>query len=525
MQIFDLKTDVLVIGAGGAGLPAALSAAEAGVKDILVLDRRKIIGGTGAIIGHMFAVESEPMKRKGINITKDEVFARHMESAHWACDARLARNFINESAHMIKWLEGKKGIKFNHISATSGTRYQTSHAIRENNNIPVTGRVIADVLTRECKKAGVQFMMSTRVCSLIKDGERKIVGVVASQKGKEIRIGAKAVIVATGSITGNAELRKKFYPEKNFEKTEITAKHPWINGDGYIMTKEARALGDPLMTTLYIGAYITGHMVGQMVLSRPYIHLINIYGQRFVNEDLMITNDDHSMIGSALDRQPKHACFGLIDTKSLRNMVAKHEVLSNFEGMFGQGVDNDIYSKAAETRIDTLISDDKNAKNGAAWLDTLEEKLNEFASNGSGIVFKSTSLDEIADFIGCDHDEFKAQVERINKHYEDQYDEEFLKDKRFLYPFSTPPYYVIKSEEIFLDSIFGGIRINDKMQVLHESSLPFEGLYAAGIGVSGFIGSHGLGALDGTAYGSSVYSGYTSGKNAAKFVQGLNNKK
>lgn len=54
------------------------------------------------------------------------------------------------------------------------------------------------------------------------------------------------------------------------------------------------------------------------------------------------------------------------------------------------------------------------------------------------------------------------------------------------------------------------------MEVLHESNEPFTGLYAAGIGVSGFIGSHGLGALDGTAYGSSVYSGYTAGKNATR---------
>ena len=518
MATFDFETDVLVIGAGGSGLPAALSAVEAGAKKVMVLERRKVVGGTGAIIGHMFGVESEPMKREGITTTKDEVFARHMESAHWACDARLARNFINESAHMIQWLESKEGIKFNHISATSGTRYLTSHAIRENNNIPVTGRVIADVLARECKNAGVQFMMGTRVRSLIKDGERKVIGVVATQKEQELRIGAKAVIVATGSITANEELRKKFYPEKNFEKTEITACHPWISGDGYVMTKEAGALGDPLMTTLYIGAYITGHMVGQMILSRPYTHLVNIYGQRFVNEDLMITNDDHSMIGSALDRQPKHACFGLIDTKSLRDMVSKHEVLSNFEGMFGQGVDEDIYTKAADTRVDTLISDEKEAKNGTAWLDTLEETLDKFAADGSGIVLKTDSLEEIAKFIGCDYNDFKAQVDRINQHYADGYDAEFLKDKRYLYSFSNPPYYVIKSEEIFLDSIFGGIRINDKMQVLHESAQPFEGLYAAGIGVSGFIGSHGLGALDGTAYGSSVYSGYTAGKCAAEYV-------
>ena len=63
MATFDFETDVLVIGAGGSGLPAALSAVEAGAKKVMVLERRKVVGGTGAIIGHMFGVESEPMKR------------------------------------------------------------------------------------------------------------------------------------------------------------------------------------------------------------------------------------------------------------------------------------------------------------------------------------------------------------------------------------------------------------------------------------------------------------------------------
>lgn len=513
---FDLETDVLVIGAGGSGLPAALSAKEHGAKRVMVIDRRKVVGGTGAIIGHMFGVESEPQKREGITNTKDEVYKRHMESAHWACDARLARNFINSSADMIKWLESKEGIKFNHISATSGNKFFTSHAIRENNNMPVTGRVIADVLARECKNAGVEFLMGTRVRHLLKDGDKKIIGVFATSKDKEYNIKAKSVIVATGSITANEELRKKFFPETNFEKTEITACHPWCNGDGYLMTQEVGALKDPLMTRLYIGPYITGQMWGQMILSRPYIYLLNKFGQRFVNEDLIITNDDHSMIGSALDRQPLHMCYGIMDYASLKEMIKRHEVLSNFEGMFGQGVDNDIYSKAVDERVDTLVND-SGAKNGAAWLDTIEATLDEFASNGSGIVYKANTIEELAEFMQCDINVLKAQIDRINESYEKGYDSEFLKDKKFLFPVKTAPFYCIKSEEIFMDSIFGGIRINDKMQVLHESNEPFEGLYAAGIGVSGFIGSHGLGALDGTAYGSSVYSGYTAGKNAAEY--------
>lgn len=64
-ETFDMTTDVIVIGAGGSGLPAALAAKQAGAENVMVIDRRKVAGGTGAIIGHMFAVESPARKSRG----------------------------------------------------------------------------------------------------------------------------------------------------------------------------------------------------------------------------------------------------------------------------------------------------------------------------------------------------------------------------------------------------------------------------------------------------------------------------
>lgn len=517
MEQFDKMTDILVIGAGGSGLPAALSAKQAGAEHVMVIDRRSITGGTGAIIGHMFAVESPAQRRAGVHITNDEVYRRHMECSHWACDARLARDFINNSGRIAEWLETIPGIRFNHVSATSGTHYLTSLSITQDNIMPVTGRVITGSIARECRRLGVEFLMGTRVRSLIKDGDRKVVGVFATQKDSKLRIGAKAVIVATGSITGNPELRKKFYPEANFEKTEITASYPWVSGDGYLMTQEAGALKDPLMTRLYIGPTVPRHMFMQMYLSRPYGYLLNKFGMRFVNEDLFVTNDDHSMLGSAVDRQPLHLCYGLMDSATLHTMVERQEVLNNFEGMFGQQVEEDFYEKAADVDPQKMVG--KGANNPCAWLDTLEESLNKYASDGSGLVCRADTTDELAEFIGCDKDDLQAQIDRINENAANHYDAEFLKDPRWIYPVKTPLYYLVKSETIFLDSIFGGIRVDNRMRVLHESNEPFEGLYAAGIGVSGFIGSHGLGALDGTAFGSSVYSGYTAGRQAAEYCR------
>ena len=100
----DLQTDVLVIGGGGSGLPAAAAALEAGAKKVTVIDKRKILGGTARMALGMFAVESPAQKRLGIHHTADECFADHIERSNWACDARLVRDWINGSGDIVRWL-------------------------------------------------------------------------------------------------------------------------------------------------------------------------------------------------------------------------------------------------------------------------------------------------------------------------------------------------------------------------------------------------------------------------------------
>ena len=120
-----LRADVVVIGAGGSGLVAALTAAEGGAR-VIVFEKMDIPGGT---LNHewpagLFAVESKMQRRKYIRPTRDEAFKIIMDYSHWRANARLVRAFVDKSASTIEWLE-QQGVEFTDNSP--GTFFVGSH--------------------------------------------------------------------------------------------------------------------------------------------------------------------------------------------------------------------------------------------------------------------------------------------------------------------------------------------------------------------------------------------------------------
>ena len=87
----EINANVVIIGAGGAGLPAAVAAAESGVKDIIVLESRKGIGGNASFVLGMFAADSKVKRFQGIECRTDDVFREHMHYHHWKTNPRLLR--------------------------------------------------------------------------------------------------------------------------------------------------------------------------------------------------------------------------------------------------------------------------------------------------------------------------------------------------------------------------------------------------------------------------------------------------
>ena len=110
----ETKADIVVLGCGGAGLPAALTANEKG-KKVLVLEKRGIVGGNALLAEGFFAAESPAQKRLLIDAKRDSLLKTALEYAHYKVDPRILRAFINRSGDTVRWIE-EKGLTINHVA-------------------------------------------------------------------------------------------------------------------------------------------------------------------------------------------------------------------------------------------------------------------------------------------------------------------------------------------------------------------------------------------------------------------------
>ena len=125
----------------------------------------------------------------------------------------------------------------------------------------------------------------------------------------------------------------------------------------------------------------------------------------------------------------------------------------------------------------------------------------------------SDSLDEIAKWIGADAAILKDTVTQYNYYCEQGYDADFNKERSYLLPLSSNPYYAIRGLAVMLDTI-GGIRINEHMEVLDKKNNPIPGLYAAGVVTSGWESEIYCSDLSASAFGFAINSGRIAGENA-----------
>ena len=111
----DNDADVVVVGGGGSGLSAALAAAECGVK-VIVLEKRRVLGGNSVFAEGLFAAESPAQKRMMIDARREDLFKIAMDYSHWKINPKVIRAFIDKSGDTINWLENK-GLSVKHIDA------------------------------------------------------------------------------------------------------------------------------------------------------------------------------------------------------------------------------------------------------------------------------------------------------------------------------------------------------------------------------------------------------------------------
>ncbi len=232
MTAQNLKTDLAIVGGGGAGMAAALAAAEKGCRDIIVLEKTGSTAGSTAMAHDIFGAESPAQRRAGVDAGRDSLFRTAMDWAHWTnINPRLVRAFIDRSGDTIGWLEGK-GIEFAVAQFYHGQVPWVRHYI-----VNGQGAQLMKVLRRESEKLGVKILTHTRGRRILRGKSGEVTGVAAEGRDGEVNVAAKSVIITTGGYGNNPDMLKKYcaYYHENMSYDGPAGN----TGDGITMASEA----------------------------------------------------------------------------------------------------------------------------------------------------------------------------------------------------------------------------------------------------------------------------------------------
>jgi len=455
-----MKTQCVVIGGGGAGLAAAAAAVENGIQSVIVLEKRNSLGGNTALATGLFACESPVQERERIIADKDELFKQAMKWAHLdRIDPRIIRAFINKSGDTIRWLE-EMGLEFNIVPFYPNQQPRIWHCPKGR------GAKLTQVLAEKSRERGVEFLLQSSAKKIQRNPDGSLTGITAERKGEVIDISAESVIITTGGFGGNNTLLKKYCPSY-YDKMPLRGLP--LEGDGIALAAEAGAAIDDIVILLKEGPRVSVNTWPLMHLERlPATLWVNNVGKRFVDE---VAGDYPFESVNAILRQPDRQCYTLLDSG-----IRKHYEVSK------PGLEAALQDEATRSKV--KIAD---------------------------------SWNEIADYIGTAPDKFVHTIEEYNGFCDRGYDALFAKERRYLIPLRTAPYYAIKNMAVFLDTI-GGIKINEYMEVIDQKRQPIPGLYAAGVITSGWMGETYCGDLSGSAFGYAINSGRIAGENAAEFI-------
>lgn len=465
-----LDADIVIVGQGAAGTAAALAAAEGGAK-VVALEKKGLPGGTGNFSEGIFAVGTKMQRDHYIDLTKDQTFKKIMAYGHWRSNARLVRAIVDKSADTVDWMQ-KNGVKFEKLTTNYPGGLYTWHIYEGR------GAGWINHFQKKSKEMGVNVLFNTPAEKLLmKDG--KVAGVIAKDKdGNKVTVNAKAVIIATGGFADNPEMMKKYTRFPNTDglaqsgKNGVGIQMAWSAGggkEGLDVQQSYRPGPRGVGTTNHVSA----------TAKQPHLWLTP-KGDRFTDETIM---GDWPAAGNALERIGGQM-WVVYDSKNLDSM--KHDGIVQ-----GVGVMVPIGAK--------LTNFDKE------W----------DAAEKAGWAVKGATLDELAKKTGMDPAKLKASVEQYNNAAAKRHDELFAKDPQYIFPVKQGPFYAIKSVASSLGTL-GGIKVNDRLQVVTDKDEVIPHLYAAGSDVGGMYGDSYDLLMAGSTIGFAVNSGRIAAESAIK---------
>ena len=468
---FDDEYDVIVVGAGGAGLAAAATAAENGAS-VLAIEKQGIPGGTTSLSGGVMQAAGTKYQKE-FSAYPDDTPEKHEAEYLAAGEGRLyeplVRDFTQNAGKNLEWLEEKVGLKWTSVYGHTEIPYaKKTFADRihvyEGGGAGGNGIIATRKLYEYALAQGADFQFDTAVVALVLKDESSsaVSGVIAEQDGVLYAFKAnRGVVLSTASIDHNLELAKDLSPQHYEDvKRHLCWSVASDRGDGIVMGMNIGAAVTGFGGTIDFDAR-TGNGTDDRLPTIPSI-FVNGQGLRFVNEDATYAYGFRAIFN---------------EEKKLGKPTYQ---------IFGQ---DSITAPASPWDRDSLAKD-----------------------LASGLVKTGDTLEELAEKIGVPAENLTKSVETWNKHAAAGKDPEYERTMG-VKPFSGP-YYAYVNTPGNLGAI-GGLKINAQCNVIDNFGQPIPGLYAAGLNAGGWIGSYYPGS--GTAVSGAIHQG----RRAAKSILGL----
>ncbi len=492
-----VEADVVVVGAGGAGMTAAITAAAEG-KSVVILESQSMVGGnsvraTGGMNAGktVYQDENEFGESAGVEKTLKTAAEKYADnetitalaktvSEQWAAyqanptgyfdsvelmeldtmiggkginDPELVETLCANSADAIDWLD-EHGITLHNVSSFGGASVKRIHRpVNAEGKTVSVGSYMIPLLQENCEKAGVKMMLDTTATEILTDANGAAVGVKATgASGETVTVNAKAVVLASGGFGANLDMVVKYKPElKGF----MTTNAPGIQGQGIEMA-EAIGAATVDMDQIQIHPTVEANTAALITegLRGDGAILINEEGQRFIDE-----------VGT-------------------RDVVSAAEI--------------------AQTGSYSWLVVDQAMVDASSVIQGYIKK---------GYTVTGATYEELGKAMGVDAAAFAETMDKWNGYVEAKNDPDFGRTS-FANPLNTAPYYAVKVTA-GVHHTMGGLKINANTEVLNEKGEVIPGLFAAGE-VTG--GVHGANRLGGNAVADFTVFGRIAGAAASDYA-------
>ena len=449
-----VEADIVIVGAGTAGVVAAHSAAEAGAK-VILLEKTDSISARGHDVG---CIGTKLHKEAGVEINISEMREYYAQVTASKTNLDLFNIWANHSGEVVDYYidaMAKRDIPFYLVDVAEELYTSTNPCIREYQtavdfNVKGKGQLTEDgeninhrfirIISEMALDLGADIRFNTKAEQLIREENGPVTGVIASDsEGNYTRFNAsKAVILATGGITENKDMLKVWANMAVNCKQILFPDRGGNEGDGICMgmwVGAAQQKGNSAIMGLPSAAAIGGYLSsGDKKWDRLGWLNVNLNGERYTNEKCSGPRG----VFAAL-QQPECTCYSIYDAEFEAKVKVQNPRIS-----LGDTIQADI---------------DKSLKEGT--------------------LFKADTIEDLAQAIGVPVDKFKATIARYNDLCALGEDPDFSKVSNCLNTVETPPYYASLVKCAVLVVIFG-LNVDSHARVCNEYDEPIDGLYAIG---------------------------------------------